>query len=820
MVAVKQPGFNAGEISPRLLGRSELEQYGRAAKSVINTLPNIHGGGQRRPGSRLARAVKDSADATITLPFVQSRTLAFQLEFGDGYVRVFEPNGVYTSIEIASPYTSAQLLEIDHAQDGNTMYLWHPDVTPQRLRRYGATAWELIPTPFTVAPTAEIGHAPAVSLTLSAVSGVGVAVTASGAAFLASDVGRSIVGTAAAGIGVITTYTSATAVTISTVAAFASTSIASGAWELDLSPIAFARPSAKDPVGAVVTINGAVSRAASITLTAKTGAITITASASVFVPGDAGKVLYGDAGSVALAYTSGTVMTGTTTTDFAATAYAQGAWGITGDVFRSGDVGRTLFINGGQIVLTAYTSASLVSGQITAEMTGVVAAAPYSWSMEGPAWSATRGYPRTGTVHEQRLLMAGAAREPSTIRASRTGLPLDFTRGTLDADGYSYDLASKQANPILFLESGRVLLAHTFSATISLQGQPGRSITPTAPPQVRDEGGYGVRDVRPERAGRQSILVQRSGRKVRSVAYDYQADGFQSVDIAAFSQHITRSGIRATYYQEEPEQVLWLALNDGTLLSCTLDQEQSVIAWARHYLTGIVEWVSGIPNGEADQVWVVVRRYVDGATVRTLEWLDPDFAPIYPVALDPNAYPPLTYPTVYGCTLDAAVLVDNVAGQTSFTTLSHLEGESVAVVADGSYLGTFTVAGGAITITRASYRTLIGLPFVPSITLLTPEVSTGKGTSHNLARMRASQVAVRFLDSYGCEVEDADGRVQEIPFLATGAMVLDVAPTLFTGVKRIEVNGWDDARSELTLRQPLPFPWHVLSVTRETDANT
>jgi hypothetical protein len=35
-------------------------------------------------------------------------------------------------------------------------------------------------------------------------------------------------------------------------------------------------------------------------------------------------------------------------------------------------------------------------------------------------------------------------------------------------------------------------------------------------------------------------------------------------------------------YQRKPESILWATLSDGTLISCTYDPVQNVIAWARH----------------------------------------------------------------------------------------------------------------------------------------------------------------------------------------------------------------------------------------------
>jgi hypothetical protein len=70
--------------------------------------------------------------------------------------------------------------------------------------------------------------------------------------FLPTDVGRRLI--SGAGQATVTGYTSATVITVTITLTFPGTALASGAWYLDVSPQAFAKPTAKDPVGATVSI--------------------------------------------------------------------------------------------------------------------------------------------------------------------------------------------------------------------------------------------------------------------------------------------------------------------------------------------------------------------------------------------------------------------------------------------------------------------------------------------------------------------------------------------------------------------------------------
>lgn len=814
-LSLHQTNFTAGELSPRMYGRTDIDRYNNAAKTLENAHPVIHGGAVRRAGTRFAQETKTSAKRSRVIEFIFSKDLAYMLEFGDYYVRMYSPNGVYLGVELVTLYSEAMLADIDYAQGADTMFLFHPSVPPQRLRRFTNASWDLSAVPFTVQPFDEIGISPATTLTLSALTGT-VTATASASAFLPSDVGRNIV--ALAGIGMITGYTSATVVTVAVSNAFLSLSLTSGNWNMDVSPQGFIKPTAKDPAGSVISVFGSVTRAATLTLTAKTGAITINASASVFVAGDTGKILYGDSGQVTLTYVSATQCTGTTTTDFLLLSYPQGAWGITESLFRTtDDIGKFIRVNGGLLKLTAFVSASQATATIITAMSSIVASPPLAWTLESSVWNAANGYPRTGTLHEQRLWCAGSTKYPQTIWGSRTALYYDFTKGTADSDACIFTISSDEINPISYLASNRTMLIHTYGGELSMAGGQEKPITPTNV-QIKPQTGYGSKIVRPLVVGKESIFVQRSGRKVRAMSYAFQIDGYQAPDLTVLAEHITAAGVVSMAYQQDPDQMLWLVLGDGALISCTLDRDQQVNGWARHYTEGAFESVATIPIGTQDQIWVIVRRTVNGVTKRYVEYFDNTFQPIYPVALDPLAMPPLATVLTYGCTTDCSLVIDNATGQTTFTGLGFLEGKTVDIVADGSAMMPLVVTGGAITLPRPSKRTLIGLHFKSTIKLLTPEVGTGTGTAQGNS-MSAREITMRFKDTLGAEVMDGEGRAQEVPFRHLTTGVLDKAPPLYSGLVRIEMLGWERGRSEISIIQNQPLPMQLLSVVRKLTVN-
>jgi len=242
-------------------------------------------------------------------------------------------------------------------------------------------------------------------------------------------------------------------------------------------------------------------------------------------------------------------------------------------------------------------------------------------------------------------------------------------------------------------------------------------------------------------------------------------------------------------------------------LSCTFDRDQqpSVIGWAIHDTDGQVESVATIPNGTSDQVWMLVRRVINGAPVRYIERGDESLVPVHPTVS--------TSAPIYGATMDCCMIFDNAAGLTT-ASVPHLAGKTVDILLDGARQPRQTVpAGGALTFARSAKRAIVGIPFRSEATLLTPEFNPGDGSVQGQSH-RTGQLVTRFLDTVGGSVVNNVGGQQEIPSRQFGPAVLGQPPEPFTGVLRTSMLGWDRGDSEIGVVQDGPYPMHLLSVMR------
>lgn len=146
-----QNAFTSGEISPRLQARFDLDAYYTGAAKLLNFVCLPHGPLLRRQGTTFI-AEAGSTDVRL-FPFKFSATQSLVIELGDKYARFFFKGGQITNedgspYQITTPWTAAQVHEIDFAQSGDTIYMVHPKVPPRKLVRKANNNWSIAEVSF------------------------------------------------------------------------------------------------------------------------------------------------------------------------------------------------------------------------------------------------------------------------------------------------------------------------------------------------------------------------------------------------------------------------------------------------------------------------------------------------------------------------------------------------------------------------------------------------------------------------------------------------------------------------------------------------
>lgn len=280
-------------------------------------------------------------------------------------------------------------------------------------------------------------------------------------------------------------------------------------------------------------------------------------------------------------------------------------------VFTAGDVaGRYVSINGGLVRVTGWDAGTpaVLTGRVVKALTSTVKAISRSWEIREPVWSDTLGWPSVIQIYKQRLVLASTSKRPDVIWFSRVGDYHNFLQTTNDADAFEVVPANEVPQRVVAMGGVRGLTVLTWNGEFLITGgQDGLSPTTV---QMEQQSQYGsVQDVPPVMVGHDLAYVQRGGTRVRGMRYDYQSDSMVSPDLSVMVQHIpeTHGVICGMAYHQEPDGLLWLVMQDGTVVSVTLNRDQQVNAWARHQFNGQVLSVT-VPGGYLDSMLLAVCR--------------------------------------------------------------------------------------------------------------------------------------------------------------------------------------------------------------------
>lgn len=803
-----QTNFTAGEISPKLFGRYDVERYKNAVAELRNFLPLIQGGIKSTPMRRYNASAKNSNKTCRLIRFEFSSTEANILEFGENYIRFFNQDRSQVMdggnpYEITSIYSESELFEIEYIGGADTIFLFHQDHPIQRLRRFANDNWVIEDAPFDPQPFFEQGFKPAETLTLSAATvGSGRTFTAGGSVFLEADVGRRI--TYLGGVALITGYTSATVVTCTIESAFSSTSIAANDWTINSSPQAVCTPSSNGAVGEEVTLELSTGTVYGdeISISSSSWSSGTTTYTTAVNHGFSSSDIVRLRGNVPLVH-NGTYEVDSVSfgTQFDVTAVDPGSLTTGGTVqevtpsvttngWRSVDVGAFVKINGGLIEITAYTNATSVTGVVRQTMTSDAEAQAGAWTINQGIWNSTNGYPRCGTFFQQSLVVGGSPAFPHSIAKSRSGEYLNFELGLLDDDAFLYTLDVDEYDPILHLNKVKnQLLVLTTGSEFTLTGGVESPMTPTNV-QVTNPSDYGCNTVRPVRVESELVFVNRTGLKLRALGYQLTQDSFDSPDLTKLSDHITESGVKDITYQQEPESIIWAVLNNGNMVTLCIDRKEGILAWATQVPPEgtTYESVEVIPNDlGVDEIWCVVNTGSD----RYIESFDSS-AP-------------------YG--LASAISATSGTPTDTWSGLDHLDGEIVEVVADGVILDNKTVSSGQVVLERAASQVYIGLPSHGYVKTLSPEFFTQGGSAQG-NNARIGNINVQALETYALLINE-----QYIDDRKFGSGLLDQPPPLYTGLFEVFNQGWQK-RGFVEIEQPNALPVHILSIILQLTVNT
>lgn len=493
-----------------------------------------------------------------------------------------------------------------------------------------------------------------------------------------------------------------------------------------------------------------------------------------------------------------------------------------GDVSAGSNLQTWRFLHSGYgfVRVTSRTDGNTAAGTVLSQLPATVVSGPsYRWY--APAWSDALGWPDLVAFVKFRL---GFFRGDK-IWLSAVDDPDDHDLGRAeDDDAIALRLRAPDATLVEIkwaLPSGALVLG-TADGEWVLRGP---NVFDALTPKSIDafpETSEGSEPHVPVRVDGGVMFIGRTGQRMHYGKYDRQKQQLDTQEISVTARHIFRQGVAEMAWQRDPNRILWMALDDGSLASATFMPEQEIIAFARHPRTNFfVENIAAIPGvaSGVDEVYMIVRRNIGGVVKRYVEQLTDFFEPADAAA-----------PTAEGAWFVDCGLRVTGSGLTTATQLQFLEGEEVAVFADGAMQKRKTVAGGAITFDRPTDDAVIGIPIRAYLRDLPRNL---QGTAARQKRVAEADVhilhtgggRIRSYDPENALPDDAtEAQIREDAdswedIVETGANDYDSAPPLMSGQFRMNVEGniRDEAQLEIVCDDAMPFTLLGLSPVIEVE---
>ena len=745
-----KPSFAGGELTPALYGRTDLQKYDVGAAVLQNAVVLRYGGVTRRPGFRFITNTAANKKARL-IPFSYNTEQNYVLEFTAGKIRIFTQGGIVVSggnpVEVATPYTEAELPQIKYTQSADVLFLVHPNRPPATLTRYSATSWTYATMNITGGPF-EDPNVTSTSITPSAVTG-SITLTASASYFKSSMVGQLIqLGHTVPGQyekGVPTTSMSVTCVPGGTVYVESF-----GFW------------------------NG-----------------------SFYVE------KYNDDGWVTLKRQSGNRsqnynMTFTNDDDVIRT-YRVSSTEFDISVREGEDVNQRGYVTiqsfakdyYGIAKITAVSSGTVATATVTKRLGATTATKDFALQ----AWSSSYGYPSAVGFFEDRLVFAVSKAQPQTYWASKSGDYYNFSTSVplADDDAITGTLASGQMNAIKAIVSFGEIIMLTSGGEYRVSGG-GENFTPTNQ-QARAQEYRGINDLTPVVIGGRIVYVQQHGNIVRDLAYSYDVDKYTGDDVSILAAHLFDGyTIVGMTYQQIPDSVVWCVRSDGVLLGMTYVKEQDVYAWHRHTTQGNFIDVCAISGTNEDELWAVIKRG-DNYCVEQMSKRFTSSETADQFFVDS------------GFTYEGAA-IDEIPG------LTWLAGETVQILADGNKLPDTQVGNdGTLSLGHEYSKISVGLEYDTVIRTLPVELAGQDGTWGS-RKKRIQNMMVMFKETVGGKFGFAEKSMDEIKWRSTEAWGTPIQ--LYSGKKKITLPqaNYEDTLM-LNIVQDAPFPMTVLSIIPE-----
>ena len=773
--------FTYGELSPKMLGRSETNAYHKGAQSIQNFVPQIQGGFQKRTGTLMLGLTQSDSSAQI-YKMVISGSRWYLLEFTNLKLRIWGNMGTTPSVvqTITTPYASADLASLQMGWAYPDLFIAHPSYAPAMVVYTAVDTFTFV-NPIPIVGSAASYFTGTLTSGNKTIASVSPDPTQNG--LLAIVLG----GTLTNGSAVITLPT------------------------LDPTLQAFScvgMPIAGAGIGAGVTILSVTSSTLTMSAnyTGTTGAYLnlVISNSGIPISGFLTPLGTSPAGIAANAKVASVT---TTTIVMDTNANANGT--ITKGIAISQDSGLPF--------------------QTTGNYPGVVTCANqrvlWGGSVNNPQqiWSSAIGiFDSYGfmlmqffeqVVYTVQLMSKNASGQPldssgNVVTAAAGNTPAytstaQYQEVVGDSDGFTGQIYSDQNDAIQWIVSAVDIIIGTLTGQVLITGD---STANTF--SFRNISRTGCANIQAYFMTGGIVFVDRTSRRV--MLLNWQGVNIQLLPpdtLSIFSEHLFSgalgNAITQICFSTSPVMRLWFLQSDGSLVCCEYDDKYDVKAWWNFITDGTIVSIEVGQGANEDILYMIVNR--NGHYI-----LEQVTSPYWTSESGQGGALP-------GIFTDASVYVYNATPFTTVSGLTNLNGKTVQMVGDGMYLGTAVVSAGSVTLPTgggypASYNTaVVGLAYTSILTTMPLEPGdardAGIGKTFTIPR-----VVIQFLNTLYAEIVGINGGVAEIQDYTIGQTSF---PVMATKTERINAASGFAYGSCITIQSAKPLPLSVTAIIPE-----
>lgn len=414
-------------------------------------------------------------------------------------------------------------------------------------------------------------------------------------------------------------------------------------------------------------------------------------------------------------------------------------------------------------------------------------------------FSGPGNYPGAVCYFQQRRCFAGTLDAPNNAWMSNSGTESMFSYSlpSQATDRIAFQVAALQADVIQHLVPMIQLIMLTSESEFALVPANSDAVTPTSI-SVTPQSYVGASNVQPTIINVTMVYAAARGGHVRELGYAWTVNGYMTGDLSLRAAHLFDGyTIVDQAYSKSPWPIVWFVSSNGQLLGLTYIPEEQLGAWHEHVTDGTFESIACAAEGTEDVLYAVINRTINGQTVRYVERM----ASRTISATDSSTW----------FFVDAGISQSFANPVTTISGLTWLEGQTVAVLADGGVQSPKVVTDGAITLDHAAKVVTVGLPYVSDLETLPAVLQIdgyGQGRMKNI-----NKAWVKVYQSSGILVGPDEDNLTEIkqrttepwgspPALQSGELLVMTTPS------------WRDSGQTL-IRQQNPLPLDVVGLTLE-----